>query len=243
MDSCSKFWFQPLSEKETVESYDKILNEPDCSIIEPYSVDEPIDKKTIIVARNKTNGRLCRARILASTKCSSRLTYKIIFIDIGQTQDCSVDDLFNFNVKVSASQLPPRCFECCLAEIQPSTVNVNGGNLWDFASIDLFKRFDQGKRVVAKVFLKLKFIFVYFILILFAQVYSVVNGVANVFVIRNGLNFNDVLIEKKYGEYCEESFISKVKSCYSFRACYLCSAFVEIFAGQSLETQIRSDAM
>lgn len=42
------------------------------------------------------------------------------------------------------------------------------------------------------------------------QVYSVVNGTANVFIWSNGLNLNRHLIEKSFGEFCEENFLSKV---------------------------------
>lgn len=42
------------------------------------------------------------------------------------------------------------------------------------------------------------------------QIYSMVGGMANVFIWSNGVNINDELIKKNYGEPCEENFLSKV---------------------------------
>lgn len=42
------------------------------------------------------------------------------------------------------------------------------------------------------------------------QIYSVVNGKVNVFISVNGINMNNILIEKGFGEFCEENFLSKV---------------------------------
>lgn len=44
----------------------------------------------------------------------------------------------------------------------------------------------------------------------YSQVYSVVNGIVNVFIEAFHQNINDILIEKGYGEYCEENYLSKV---------------------------------
>lgn len=44
------------------------------------------------------------------------------------------------------------------------------------------------------------------------QVYSVVNGIANVNILSNGASVTDQLIEKGFGEFCEENFLSKVSN-------------------------------
>lgn len=128
-----------------------MLNDPERLMVEPCLRDEKIDKRTIIVARNENDGRFYRARVLGRNADEFREEFSIIFIDFGHKQKCSIDDLFNFSMKIEASQLPPRCFECCLAEIQPSTMNATGGNSWDFEAIELFKSQTRGELVTAKV--------------------------------------------------------------------------------------------
>lgn len=43
------------------------------------------------------------------------------------------------------------------------------------------------------------------------QVFSVVHGIAHVYVHAMGDNLNDVLIKNGFGESCEEDYLSKVK--------------------------------
>lgn len=114
--------------------------------------DDIIDKNAIMVARNRLNNRLYRARVLNWYKDKSEVQCEVLFIDFGCVQkDCVKDDLYTFKGYFEAAKMPPRCFECCLAEIQPSASNLSGGSKWDYQAVEKFKRMVLGKEVTAKV--------------------------------------------------------------------------------------------
>lgn len=150
--SCSKFWLQPSDEKSKVDWYSETLNALNCPYIEMCFDDDIIDKNTIIVARNRLDNRLHRARVLNWYKEKSEVQCEVLFIDFGFVQkDCTKDDLYTFKRYFEAAKMPPRCFECCLAEIQPSASNLSGGSKWDYQAVEQFKRTVLGKEVTAKV--------------------------------------------------------------------------------------------
>lgn len=153
MDNCSKFWFQPLNEKERVKEYSKILNDP--QFAQYYqSVDSgKIDKRLILVVRDRKSDRLFRAQVCNVDRSRLREPkFTIMFIDFGHKQECSLHELYTLKLKDDELQLPPRCFECRLAEIEPSTLNRTAGNYWDCDAIGLFKAQMMDVKVVAKVF-------------------------------------------------------------------------------------------
>lgn len=129
-----------------------MLNVRDCSFIEKIFDDEIIDKATTIVARNENDGNLHRARLLnCGLRVRSSAQCTVLFIDFGYTQKCELNELYTFKEKNNVASMPPRCFECCLAEVQPSTANLNGGNTWDHKAIELFKLHTLENHVKAKV--------------------------------------------------------------------------------------------
>lgn len=71
-------------------------------------------------------------------------------------------DLFLFKADIEQSQMPPRCFECRLAEIQPSTANISGGHAWDRRVIERFQQTVLNRRVKAEVIFNLAFFSVFF---------------------------------------------------------------------------------
>lgn len=46
--------------------------------------------------------------------------------------------------------LPPRCFECCLAEVQPSRINYPDG-IWPNAAVNVLKDLTNDQEVNAEV--------------------------------------------------------------------------------------------
>lgn len=52
------------------------------------------------------------------------------------TCDCDVNDIYKINSDVS--KMPPRCFECCLAQVQPSAMRTISNN-WDIEVIKLIR--------------------------------------------------------------------------------------------------------
>lgn len=153
MDSCSKFWFQPLNEKDRVKKYSKILNDP--QFVQYYeSVDsDKIDKRLLLVVRDRKSDRLLRAQVCKVDRSRpQKPKFTVMFIDFGHKQECSLDELYTLKLKDDELQMPPRCFECRLAEIEPSTLNRTAGNYWDYDAVELFKTKMRDVKVVAKVY-------------------------------------------------------------------------------------------
>lgn len=84
------------------------------------------------------------------------------FLDSGRSQKVQMCDLFLFKADIEQSQMPPRCFECRLAEIQPSTANISGGHAWDRRVIERFQQTVLNRRVKAEVIFNLAFFSVFF---------------------------------------------------------------------------------
>lgn len=155
MESCSKFWFQPNDERQTVALYNQQLNQKyNQEIFAPCTENDlPLNRSTIYVARCYDDGKFYRARVISY---DSNVTFKaaVCFIDTGRTQKCEMADIFVFTKLGETEEqatMPPRCFPCRLAEIQPSTSNISGGYLWDREAIDLFNTYAVGCEVKAEV--------------------------------------------------------------------------------------------
>ncbi|XP_055302653.1 probable ATP-dependent RNA helicase spindle-E [Sitodiplosis mosellana] len=184
VENCSTFWFQPIDERQRIEYYNQELNNDFHSILaQPKSL-HTLSKTEIIVARDHADGKLYRAQLTSSEGT-------VYFLDSGRRQKCQLDDIYVFTRQTEQATMPPRCFQCRLSEISPSTANLSGGNMWDHEAIKVFKSFVIDREVKA-------------------EIYSVVNGTANVFIFANGTNLNNILIDRYgYGEFSEENFLSK----------------------------------
>lgn len=154
MENCSKFWFQPNDERQTVAFYVQQLNQKYQDICAPCTSDDlPLNRSTIYAARCYDDDKLYRARVI-SYDFNTIFKGTVCFIDTGLTQKCEMADIFVFTKRGEIEEqatMPPRCFPCRLAEIQPSTSNISGGYLWDREAIDLFNKFTAGCVVKAEV--------------------------------------------------------------------------------------------
>lgn len=153
VESCSKFWFQPISEKDMVDKFVEELNRPGQNLFRPC--DDPVDlnRSMIVVARDHSNDShpYHRARLINFNTDAMIFKGTVCFIDTGRTQKCELADLFVFNKDVLQAKMPPRSFSCRLAEVQPSTSNISGGYMWDREAIDLFNQLTQNRCVKAEV--------------------------------------------------------------------------------------------
>lgn len=156
VENCSKFWFQPSELHATVVNYARQLNQCNQDLFVPCTDDDlPLNRTTIYVARDYSDNKFYRARLI-SYNFSSQMTFKgtVCFIDTGHTQKCELKDIYVFTKRgetLEVALMPPRCFPCRLAEIQPSTSNISGGYLWDRGGIDLFKQYTSRNEVKAEV--------------------------------------------------------------------------------------------
>lgn len=157
MENCSKFWFQPTSECEAVAAYVQQLNQRDQDIFAPCTDDDlPLNRTTIYVARNHSDDKFYRARLVKYDFNSQNKLKAIVvrFIDTGCTQKCELADIFVFTKQgetLDQASMPPRCFPCRLAEIQPSTSNISGGYYWNRESVEFFKEHTTQREVKAEV--------------------------------------------------------------------------------------------
>lgn len=123
--------------------------------------------------------------------------FKIYLIDIGAHQTYKFSDLMvvsNSNKNKQHFRMfehPPRVFECSLAEVQGCS-RLSPESEWSIRAIKYFK----AKTMDTKE-------------ILVAQIYSVVNGVASVELIKKDVSINKVLIYMDFAEFREESYMSK----------------------------------
>lgn len=59
-------------------------------------------------------------------------------MDYGMTVNCCSNDIYEFRKNSEYLNTPPRCYECSLAEIQPSAFH-SISNSWDDKTIDVFR--------------------------------------------------------------------------------------------------------
>lgn len=88
------------------------------------------------------------------------------------------------------NDIPPRCFECTLSNIQPNQLKSVRGE-WMEDAIQLFKECVLDTKVTA-------------------EVYSVVNGIVSVNVKLDNFSVNQKLIDEGIAQDCEENYMSKM---------------------------------
>lgn len=135
-----------------------------------------------------------RAKVLhINSSWRATNAYRLFLIDFGITDHFEFDYLRDPRLIASDfMKLPPRCFECSLAELQPSTINYPIG-VWPREAQKCFEEYVKDVEVEA-------------------DIYSVTNGVVSVFIhpIIAKVNLNDVLIKFGFAEFAEESYASQM---------------------------------
>lgn len=92
------------------------------SDIEPFA--DPTEVKNGQILAACLNGEYHRAKIICSTKSETGVLYQCNFIDFGYEELLEFDKLRRFRgVSAQFSDIPPRVFECRLAEVQPSSLH------------------------------------------------------------------------------------------------------------------------
>ncbi|XP_055325146.1 probable ATP-dependent RNA helicase spindle-E isoform X2 [Sitodiplosis mosellana] len=188
IEACNQFWFQPETEWYKVSEFETYLRNYRKEVLEPLSIDtESLIGQLIIVSIDACSGiTYHRAKILAfnAELCRVRL------IDTGKVLECNTECIYRYCGRLRTFfDLPPRCFECRLAQMQPSQIRYPSGN-WPIEAITLFRNKTEQRTIEI-------------------EVYSVTNGKANVFVhVDSKENLNDMLIHEQFGEFVEEDYIS-----------------------------------
>lgn len=119
------------------------------SDIEPFT--DPTQVKNGQILAACLNGDYHRAKILCSTKSETGVLYQCNFIDFGYDHLVEFDKLRRFRgVSAQFADIPPRVFECRLAEVQPSSMNLDRCT-WPIEAIQFFEGLVGNADVLAKV--------------------------------------------------------------------------------------------
>lgn len=213
------FFFLTVDEQVQLQSIYETLNAADGAVgLLPYTDDDigRIRPGQSLVC--SINGARHRARVLrvstergaAAAAAAGGWSCSVRLIDFGFEQDdCRLADLLRYPLHTEAGRhlasMPPRCFECRLAELQPSQL-ISDRGLWTEDAVAAFRGLCQdGKPSVV------------------LHIYSVVERIAHVVAYaRNGVdaddgnggggglsNVNEFMVTEGLAQVCEESFASK----------------------------------
>uniref|UniRef100_A0A1B0AZQ3 Probable ATP-dependent RNA helicase spindle-E n=1 Tax=Glossina palpalis gambiensis TaxID=67801 RepID=A0A1B0AZQ3_9MUSC len=172
IENCSKFFFLPMSEFECLREIDEILNGSKERNLCSFDNIDKIYNGMIVSA--PLNGRYCRAKVLHKTyNKENEIQFKLFFIDNGYLADIHFTSLRGIPEKYRL--MPPRVFECRLAMVQPSTVKSSTWQ-WSKSAKQLMENYTKKNDKVH------------------IEVYSVVYGIANVFIKLENITLNDLLI-------------------------------------------------
>lgn len=107
----------------------------------------------MIAAHDKQKDIYLRARVLSADfdEATESSLYFVTFIDYGYTGLCEPNELFRL-LDSEIQNIPPRCFECRLAEVQPAVIKSETHD-WSQEANDIFRQSidDTDGRVTAEV--------------------------------------------------------------------------------------------
>lgn len=153
VETCSKFWLQPDFEAATVVKFRDELNANKDTLLEPFSNKEfeHFNKAIIIAATDQTDGKLNRARLMYWHPIRNGFECTVRFIDTGKVEQMSNKHLYKFKCAAEQSTEKPKCYHCCLTEVQPFQMNMSGGNMWEKNAIQFMETFAKNAKVKAEV--------------------------------------------------------------------------------------------
>ncbi|KAF7992726.1 hypothetical protein HCN44_005070 [Aphidius gifuensis] len=120
----------------------------------------------------------------------------LFFIDFGITKSMSIYDIHKLPDDHKLSKIPSIVFQCRLTNIKPLSINNTTSDDWSIESKKELTKLINGNKGIN------------------AEIYSVVNSIVSVNLIittknDEAININKLFIEKGYGEFNEENFLSK----------------------------------
>lgn len=205
----NKFWFRPFADnnEKVLGEIGEALRHHKLPKLNPTGV---LLMKVVAVSCRAVNDprkeKFYRAKILSEMKSSDDTTlFKLLRIDEGDEITAEFESLRSIDKitipakllglnsrdeHISLVDIPPRVFECSLAEIQASYIQSSAGK-WTPDAVEEFKRECDHPLLVA-------------------DIYSVWNGVVSV-ILKDPDDFsiNTKLINKQLAQRCEENYPSK----------------------------------
>lgn len=204
----NKFWFRPLAEgnERILGEIRRALTQYKLQKLNP--TENLLGKVVAIICRavnDQTRENIYRGKILSELQGSDgSMVYKLLRIDEGDEISApfeslrSIDSLtipaklldMHRDEYISVIDIPPRVFECSLAEVQPSYIQSSAGKWTPDAVAEFQKECDQDLMV--------------------AEIYSVWNGVVSV-ILKDpeDQSINKKLINQQMAQRCEENYPSK----------------------------------
>ncbi|XP_030761090.1 probable ATP-dependent RNA helicase spindle-E [Sitophilus oryzae] len=178
------FWVQndDARTNELLQKIDEALNR---QVLNPLQ--EPPKVGALYAARFKEDGLFYRCKVLA---VGGRIN-QILFVDYGNVQEVRADELYIMPQRPQCLT-PPLAYECALVGVRPA-YRYNPAGVWSDAVNENFCKLTSG-------------------LLLFAEVYSVVNDLVEIYLYRSekkDVSMNDYLLNNGFAEPCNPSFLSK----------------------------------
>ncbi|XP_061390701.1 probable ATP-dependent RNA helicase spindle-E [Musca vetustissima] len=220
IETCSKFYFQPLSETERINEIQDMLDEANkhenCRFPHPGAV-----AKGMILAA-PFEGKYHRAKVLkVIIQNRHQVEVKVFFIDYGNVSMVDFKDLRYLSETCKyLADIPPRLFECRLALVEPSTLKSSSGKWTDEAMEYMQSHADSG--------------------IVEIEIFSVVDGISNVLLKKDGSTINHILVEKGLARSADESFMSKSDHDLRMRKQSVANRFLENDHSRQNEEYLRS---
>lgn len=178
-------------------SFSKSLAQARRNVVKRFDSDKEISVGQVLLVKTQlshdTAAEYYRAKVLhINPSWQEPKVYRLFLIDFGITDYFEFDYLRNPQmIALDFMKLPPRCFECSLAELQPSTINCPDGK-WPSEAIKCFEEFIGDGEIEA-------------------EIYSVTNDVVHVFIHSpvSDNNLNEELKKLGFAEFAEESYASQ----------------------------------
>ncbi|KAG4078989.1 hypothetical protein HA402_001644 [Bradysia odoriphaga] len=185
--SFNRFWLRSIDEDSLFSEIQSELNSLSRDI-EEFAHHSEIEVGQVVAANY--NGNYYRAKVLLTVRGTSNVFYNVQLIDIGLEGEVALSEIRRLRgASAKYIDLPPRVFECRLACLQPSELHSTRYG-WEPTMLE-FKKLTSGN-------------------IVRAEIYSVENGIASVFVTVQNRTVQEILIDEGFARTADENFMSKV---------------------------------
>ncbi|KAL9900670.1 putative ATP-dependent RNA helicase spindle-E isoform 1-T2 [Glossina fuscipes fuscipes] len=220
IETCSKFYFQPISEMPRLREIDELLNDP--NELQKCRFSNAAEIKNGMFLSAHFEEKFHRAKVLNVIHVSRQHTqFKVHFIDFGNKSIVKLDDLRRFsNYSKHLADIPPRLFQCRLALVEASAVLSPTEKWVDEAMVLMQEHADAGPTEI--------------------EVYSLIKGVANVIVKKEDSSLNETLVEKGLARNSDENLMSKTDHDFRLRKQSVANRFLDDEHSRQNEDYLRS---
>uniref|UniRef100_A0A1A9UDK7 Probable ATP-dependent RNA helicase spindle-E n=1 Tax=Glossina austeni TaxID=7395 RepID=A0A1A9UDK7_GLOAU len=220
IETCGKFYFQPISEMPRLRDIDELLNDP--NELQKCRFSNAAEIRNGMFLSAHFEDKFHRAQVLNVIHVSRQhVQFKVYFIDFGNKAVVKFDDLRRFsNHSKHLADIPPRLFQCRLALVEASAVLSPTEKWVDEAMVLMQEHADAGPTEI--------------------EVYSLIKGVANVIVKKEYSSLNEILVEKGLARNSDENLMSKTDHDFRLRKQSVANRFLDDEHSRQNEDYLRS---